>query len=192
MSNNFSYRELFKNDGTNQLQRMLPTLDPAYAKEDERTLADFLTYIYQLAKEIRFYDLDNQEDGDWTTFFSNFLVDADTGEMQSPDVIEQVLNTRSDLPPHLVLLLAFLKLFEFAQNDINGLTKKHLDYFYKEVLGISPKPAVPDKVNVIFELAKQFSDFLLPEGTLLDAGKDDNGQPIKFRLTVTLLLIKQR
>src|SRR5947209_8742324 len=110
MSNNFNYRELFKNDGTNQLQRMLPTLDPAYAKEDERTITDFLTYVYQLAKEIRFYDLDNQEDGDWTTFFSNFLIGADTGEMQGPDAIEQVLNTRSDLPPHFVLLLAFLKL----------------------------------------------------------------------------------
>ncbi|MEP6677629.1 MAG: hypothetical protein ABJA78_20885, partial [Ferruginibacter sp.] len=159
---------------------------------DERTLPDFLTYIYQLAKEIRFYDLQNQENGDWTTFFSYFLLNADTGEMQSLDVIEQALKTRSDLPPHFVLLLAFLKLFEFAKQDINALTKKHLDYYYKEILGLSPKPAVPDKVNVIFELAKQFSEYLLPEGTLLDAGKDDIGQPIKFKTNRDIVINKAK
>ncbi len=190
MSNDISYRELFKNDGTNQLQRMLPTLDTAYAKGDERTLTDFLTYIYQLAKEIRFYDSENQESGDWTDFFSTFLVDADTGEMQSLDVIQQTLNTRSDLPPHFVLLLAFLQLFQFVQQDVNGLTQKHLNYYYEEILGINPNPAVPDKVNVVFELAKQLSDYLLPQGTLLDAGKDDIGQPIKFQTDRDIVINK--
>lgn len=36
--------------------------------------------------------------------------------------------------PHIGLLISFLKLFRHLQNDINTLTKKHLDYYYLEIL----------------------------------------------------------
>ena len=35
--------------------------------------------------------------------------------------------------PHIGLLLAFFKLFRLVQNDINTFTKKHLDYYYKDL-----------------------------------------------------------
>jgi hypothetical protein len=192
MSQDFRPNELLRNDGTNQLQRMMPTLEPTYAKVDERTPADFLKYAYQFAKEIRYYNNQNQPEGDWTPFFDYFLQDAATGDMRSLPQITRELDSRSDLPPHLVLFLTFLKLYTHAQQDLNNLTQKHLDYYFRTFLGILPKPALADRAHVIFELARQIPDFRLPQGTLLDAGKDAEGKPIRYQTEREVIINQAR
>src|SRR6266498_3577449 len=46
--------------------------------------------------------------------------------------------------PHLAILFGFLKLFRYLQSDLNSYTKKHLDFFYQDVLQLKPRAAVPD------------------------------------------------
>jgi hypothetical protein len=41
--------------------------------------------------------------------------------------------------PHYALFLAFLHLFRFDQTHINTITQRHLDFYYKEVLGLQPR-----------------------------------------------------
>ncbi|SKB72193.1 hypothetical protein [Dyadobacter psychrophilus] len=77
--------------------------------------------------------------------------------------------------PHIALFIAFLELFRIAQQQLNGLTERHLNFYYKDVLHIKEKAAQPDQVNVIFELAKDASVCHLPKGTPLSAGKDSFG-----------------
>jgi hypothetical protein len=36
--------------------------------------------------------------------------------------------------PHIGLLLAFYKLFEFVRQDVNSLTQRHLDFYYRDLL----------------------------------------------------------
>jgi hypothetical protein len=83
-------------------------------------------------------------------------------------------------PPHLAILFAFLKLFQQLQGDLNSFTKKHLDYFYKEVLKLKPKEAEPDKLHVVFEIQQQLDSYLLKKGILLKDGKDNNKAEIYF------------
>jgi hypothetical protein len=78
--------------------------------------------------------------------------------------------------PYMSLFLAFLELFRKAQEQMNGLTGRMLNYYYRDVLQLREKPPVPDRVHVIFELAKEVSTFDLPAGTLLSAGKDLSGK----------------
>ncbi|PWJ57475.1 hypothetical protein CLV98_107183 [Dyadobacter jejuensis] len=77
--------------------------------------------------------------------------------------------------PHMALFMAFLKLFQLAQEQLNGLTEKHLNYYYRDILHLAEKEAVSDQVNLIFELAKGEEAFALKEGTPLSAGKDALG-----------------
>lgn len=77
--------------------------------------------------------------------------------------------------PHTALFIAFLELFRIAQQQLNGLTEKHLNFYYKDVLHIKEKAAQPDQVNVIFELAKNATVCHLPKGTPLSAGRDSFG-----------------
>ena len=83
-------------------------------------------------------------------------------------------------PPHLALLFAFLKLFQYLQGDLNSFTRKHLDFFYKQVLLLKPKEAVPDKLHMVFEIQKQLDQYLLKKGLLVKDGKDSNKQEIFF------------
>ena len=75
------------------------------------------------------------------------------------------------LPPHFALYLAFLRQFGGAQAALNELPVRHRDYYYRQVLLLQPKPAVPDTAYVAFTAAPQ-SSVSLPAGTRLSAGKD--------------------
>ncbi|MBK9983958.1 MAG: baseplate J/gp47 family protein [Saprospiraceae bacterium] len=83
-------------------------------------------------------------------------------------------------PPHLAIIFAFIKLFQHLQEDLNKQTRRHLDFFYKEVLKLKPVEATPDKVNLVFEIQKQLDQYLLKKGLLLKDGKDNNKAEVYF------------
>lgn len=173
------YGNLLRPDGTNQLQRLLPGLESDYIVPDERTLSELLDYAYRVAAEIRYFDLTGQSTGDWQPLLESLLVPG-TDCMRSTVELQTLLASRSDWPPHLVLFVTFLKLFQLLQVDLNGLTQKHLLYYYEKHLGLMRRPAASDAAHVLFELAPDAPATLLPAGTLLDAGKDAEGRPLTY------------
>ena len=84
--------------------------------------------------------------------------------------------------PHLAILFAFLKLFRYLQDDLNGFTKKHLDFFYQQVLQLKTREATPDKAHIVVEIQKQLDQYLLKEGLLVKDGKDNNKAEVLFAL----------
>jgi hypothetical protein len=78
--------------------------------------------------------------------------------------------------PHMALFIAFLELFRLAQEQMNGLTGRMLDFYYRDVLHLSERPSVPDRVHLVFELAKDVAAYDLAKGTTLLAGKDASGK----------------
>ncbi len=361
-------RHPLERDGTGQNQRLLPALDPAYVKPDERRIEDMLLFARKFAQKLRFFSNDNQPDGDWLTFIENDVTmlvaeisklnlyeerkklqarietmeqdlakdpDADIEEELPQVIIEHIAALikkmsswyiRSDkdlrlyhdinltftsvfvpnirrvagvikaainkwgapdtpiafyfpdfevllndewieylkrpeifgedgsgnidwendttIPPldavfqvdgnekqlyrsasrylhglyeqqanalqtfavkkefyltetlenypyhkaHIGLYLAFLRVFTYAQQHMNGLTARHLDYYYESVLGLKRKAAEPDKVHVIFELAKNVTEFLVAESTELNASKDKKGVQVVFDTCDDLLV----
>ncbi|MFT3826065.1 MAG: hypothetical protein QM731_19240 [Chitinophagaceae bacterium] len=82
--------------------------------------------------------------------------------------------------PHIAMLLTFLHLFEHNQGHLNGLVKKHLDYYYNEVLKLTPLSYQPDKVFVSFQPAPHITEYIIPAGTALSAGKYANNEDVLF------------
>ena len=89
---------------------------------------------------------------------------------------------------HISLFLSFLDLFDSQRDQLNGLTQKHLDYCYGQLLNLGKNSAVPDTVYVSFTLANNVLPYTLPAGTQLDAGKDANNLPIIFATDEELLV----
>lgn len=89
---------------------------------------------------------------------------------------------RENHPPHLALMFAFIKLFQILQGDLNQFTKKHLDYFYKDVLKLVSSPAVADKAHIVMGIQKELPKYLLKKGLLLSGGTDINNEDILFSL----------
>ena len=92
--------------------------------------------------------------------------------------------------PHLALLFSFLKLFQHLQGDLNSFSKKHLDFFYKEVLVLKPKGAKPDHAHLVFEIQNQLDKYLLKEGLLVKDGKDSHKTEILFALDEEIVVNK--
>jgi hypothetical protein len=86
----------------------------------------------------------------------------------------------SDHAPHYALYLAFLQLLAHARDAANGLTRRHLDFYYSTILGLQPRPAQPGHVHLLAELGKQATQYDFAPGTQFKAGKDASGKPAFF------------
>jgi hypothetical protein len=100
---------------------------------------------------------------------------------KSRGYLDFALNEYPKHQPHLALFIAFLELFQHLQNDLNDLTRRHLDFFFRDVLHLSERPAIPDQVYAIFELAKGVNEYIVEDQTPLLAGKDALGKDIVYK-----------
>ncbi len=158
-------------DGTNQLERQSRFLKEVYVSIDERSQLDLLDFMYRFSIELAYYDLNNQTSGDWQLILEGI---SDINDLKAPE--------NQDISPHIGLLIVLTQLYSYAQNEINTITQKHLDYYYKEVLKIQPQKAISDQVQLVLGLAKSnsFDEFLLKKNTQFNAGKDINGNPLIY------------
>lgn len=179
---------IFKRNGVNQEERFSDALEPGNLKLHDFTIEDWLLFAYNFAKQVHFFDTNNDQtpEGDWQEFFSHFDFSKDKAYATLKENITKTLavaNNNHDLTPHMTLFVCFLKLLELSQNKLNLLTKKHLDFFYKDILQIEKLPAKADKVNIIFELAKKIAEEKIDANTELDAGKDPDGKKLLYKTT---------
>ena len=85
----------------------------------------------------------------------------------------QRLNDAPDNAPHLALLLAFLQLRERQREMLNGLTDRHLNFYYRRVLRTRPAPARPPRALLYLEARSNLPPTYLPAGTAFRGGKDE-------------------
>jgi len=81
------------------------------------------------------------------------------------------LESYSNHKPHFTLYLSFLKLLGIAQAQLNEFTKRHLDFYYKDILQIQPANARPDYVHLVLEPTPEKS-VLVPKNSVFPAGKN--------------------
>lgn len=169
------YQPELSHSGTSQRDRVVPALDPDHARIDERTPADLVAAARLLAGGIRYVGPDGRPDGVWTGFLPDSLPDdVIAAFLTDPDRFS--VDRHPDLyRPHLTLLLAVLRMNGRVQERLNTLTGRHLDFHFRQVLGLTGRPAIPDRVNVVAELTRPAETALVPAGTRLSAGPDAEG-----------------
>lgn len=201
-------KELLFRDGTSQSQRLNNALNPGDILVDERQLVDFIRFAQDFAGKLHFFNQENELAGNW----EGFLIDDYTNYKQQDNEAEKKIlrekwlkelityaenpekfsdNTemiRKFARPHLALFVTFLQLLGTVQQQMNGLSKRHLDYFYRQVLGLSERKPVPDVVNVIINLADDVQNFQLQKGTLLSAGRDSLGQELIYQIDADTMI----
>jgi hypothetical protein len=174
MTENCNNKNSLQRDGTSQNQRLLAALLPGYVSVDERSMEDLIAFARKFAEEIQYYNLADATHGDWTAFFAKSISEDQRTE------------------PHYALFISFLELFKIAQKDLNTITTRHLDFYYRDVLDLEERPAVPDQVFAIFELAEQLSASLVPAGKELDAKKDNTGVDLVYKTDKSIVVNKGR
>lgn len=174
------YETISLRDGLSQQQRSQTVLlKKDFVLPDERTLDDLVAFAKNYAKNINFFDLTNTVSSKWTELF-DYPIDTKT--------IKEAVEKGTNFEPHYALYLAFIQLFQTAQNQLNQITQRHLDFYYEQVLNLKKLDGNPDDVHVVFELAKNISSQQIAAGTLLDAGKNDSGDVLQYAVTEDVII----
>ncbi len=88
--------------------------------------------------------------------------------------------TADDHDAQYALWLTFCRLFATQQEDLNRFTARHREFYYKKVLGLSPRDPTPDSAHLLVELKKSVEQHKLAVGTGLRGGKDDKGVEVTY------------
>ncbi|WP_027395220.1 baseplate J/gp47 family protein [Aquimarina latercula] len=186
-------------DGTSQNDRNLDALSTDYVAIEGRSLEVLITEAQRLAKELQFFDEQNRPTGTWESFLiddpnvfnQNSLEGRKIQQKQwarelaayveNPELFYNNIEKKAKLSkPHVVLFITFLKLMNHVKSKMNGLTEKHLDFYYRKYLQLDPKQAVPDVVNVLLELEENTQYLEVEKGTILQAGEDTEGNELQY------------
>lgn len=117
------------------------------------------------------YDTNNL----FRSIFGFFVQVIDSARESFAEFSEQ-----SDHYPDTGLLIAFTKLLDIPQTQLNLLTEKHLEFYYKDILKQTSEPALADEAFLCLQLNPKLNSYKLEEGTLFNAGVDSNKVPIQF------------
>jgi len=153
---------LISRTGQTQEGRPSPGLAPHFVDVEERSSADFFEYVKKLAARVNFFDVNGAADDpveDWTAFFDRALPGTRDGRT----------------PPHLALLAAFLKLHRVPRCLMNGIGARHLDFFYRRVLGFARREAQPDRAHLLIDLKKGAVPTAIEPRHMISAGRDASG-----------------
>jgi len=87
------------------------------------------------------------------------------------DYLEQNIYSENTHMPNNALYIAFALLFKNIQENLNTLSKRHLDFYYKDILHQTNNSGKPTKAIVNFELLPTIDYSLIEKGSQLSAGK---------------------
>lgn len=173
---------------TSALESILSGLVAAKGFElDNRTIQSNLEFIEQYTQYIPYLsDLAQVSSGASLTWESIFF----TGE-DSPAKLAEIYRNKAlaggTLWPQEALLLAFLEVLETPRALLNYLPFAHRELYYRQLLGLSERPAEPARVALSFLLSTKLTELLIPVGTLFPAGQDRQGVKIQYALDSDLL-----
>ncbi len=105
-------------------------------------------------------------------FFNTIIVN-------SPAEFERLSFSKSKYPD-TTLIRAFVYLLKTQQAQLNRISEKHLEFYFKDILKQREQPAKPDIVYICAQLSNPDAVFQLPKDTLFNAGNDMQQNPILF------------
>lgn len=82
---------------------------------------------------------------------------------------------------HVGLLLAFIHLYDYARNDLNEISKQHLNFYYRSILKQTPLLIEPKKMYLTVEIDENAEGLNLDVGKEILAGQDEDGNEIRYK-----------
>ncbi|WP_456314713.1 baseplate J/gp47 family protein [Pseudomonas shirazensis] len=188
MSNCNTIVSVLTSNGSDQKQRYISALQPENIHLNDFEITDWILFAHNFSEYVNYFETSNPQapSGDWKAFFDFFSLNNQKPTVENQLKMSRVKKDLSDLiakskdeyaiTPHLTLFITFLMLLENSKKRYNNLNRRHLDFYYNQILKIDKLPETPDKVYLLFELAKNAAQEKIEVKTSFDGGKDAAGK----------------
>jgi len=90
------------------------------------------------------------------------------------------IENNSNHKAHTGLMLAFLKIYQHLQNDINAISIKHLDFYYNDILNQNPMGLLPKKMFLSIDIDENIEVYNLDSHQRIVAGQNEDGSNIIY------------
>lgn len=181
--------------GQTQQSRSFKQLAMDYFSVEERDLKSWFEYVYQISRDISFFDIPSDIQtaetdgtvGHWQSGMPNHdemigLQNLVEGQAVSDNI--RALASR----PDIALLLSFFHLLSFTGQQYRHFTERHKRFYLNDVLGFKPLSAVPDKAHIIVGLGSDKPFKTLLKGTQFSGGADASGKELIYESTANAVL----
>lgn len=101
--------------------------------------------------------------------------------LKSKNIFSESLYKNDNHKAHIGLLFSFLELMKNSFEDLNKLTKNHLDLYFKKILKLKHLPASPNKIFVSLKIDENINSLRIKEHAKLKVGQDKNGEDILYQ-----------
>lgn len=125
-----------------------------------------------------------------TSAFDSFASGLSFLQAAARHHLERSLGSRRHNPA-MALFIAFLHLMGTARQKANDFTRRHLDFYYNDLLRSASRAAAPDHAHLLFQ-ASGHSGAFIPRGTPFPAGRDDKGNQAVYRADNDLAVVAAR
>lgn len=95
------------------------------------------------------------------------------------DLLPLSLKTQSH-DPAISLFITFLKLYKYAQDNVNSFTQRHLDYYYHEILRVQYKEKGLESVILNFDILSGSKPIEIKSGTRFTCASDKDLRDVEF------------
>jgi len=123
--------------------------------------------------------------------FFSFLNSINYLKKIAPVYLKESLKSQ-DHNSNITLFLAFLKLFQYAQEKANNFTEKHFNFYYFDILNIEPDKYIPDKIYFTFDIDENFEMVCIKKGTEIIGEKDENNKELVYITDTDLFVTKTK
>lgn len=177
-------------------QKLASETDESQFLLEQRTVVQLLQNMAGYTDLIPFASNPDNDDEKWSRFWFSKTKTDTLDKLPVIAKLAAIYKERSKaertLPVQQSFLLALLYLLETPKALINTLPARQRALYYRDLLGFTRRGSQPDNVAVNFTLQKESASYLLPAGTLLDAGQDSAGNSITYLTDDNLLITHQQ
>tara|TARA_B100001059_G_scaffold100683_1_gene100428 strand:+ start:82190 stop:85942 length:3753 start_codon:yes stop_codon:yes gene_type:complete len=109
-------------------------------------------------------------------------------QFKAARLFHQSIEGDSNHKAHVGLLITFLKLYEYVRDDLNALSKKHLDFYYKVILSQNPNGVVAKNMFINIQIDENIDFLTIDQGALIVAGQNSDGSQIIYQTEEEVIL----
>lgn len=176
-----------------QMAPQLRTLHDWFDKIDVNAPIDFAAHMAGLCEVLGLKAGESDELAriSMKTWFNQLIKGIEIAQRGAAVRLEQSLRSGMH-DPGVGMLLAFVQLYRQAQDKLNRLTERHLDFYYDQVLLMRPHGPVHDTTFLVFQASIPGASVTIPADTAFLAQFDRLQPELTFASAHTLVVSDAR